>query len=549
MISLPGTGKTPINFASWYWPSVFWLGGFCLISFYAALCRYPASAALLYDPDGGYQLAGAMMITHGLQPFVDFFDVYGPLVYYTSALSQWIFQERVIGELLLCVIGYTLAHVVFFLLARKLLKSNAAAGLIGILALMLIPRHYKYYILLFPLASLATLFYYQNNPTVKRLWLLSAVVALTGLFRPDFGGYCALTSIMAIALCPPSGSNRIRGVGTFVLATVACALPWLAWISLNGGLGDYFFYSTVEAMRTADKLDLPLPSFGGSPFSPTVANLQALSFRLCLAAPTVMAFYLWRRWSDLSPATKRHLPALIIFAQLTLFQSLHRSDWGHLIQCIAGVLLCAAWLLVDVGRCYHQKKGSAMTGLHFSAGGAGCFAALLIVCTFFATWQDARARITSPRTLWATVKLYCQPKPEIIQQVLATDPNHEAARILSLIRSCSTGGTLIVLPANPQFSYFSDMDLTCGMLAVLPGYFDALTDQQKMIAEIKAGNTGLAVVQEGNRIDGAEERMLENYARPLIDAIRDHGHLIAQIGVFKVFSLRENSTDKSPIPY
>src|SRR5206468_6280885 len=80
---------------------------------------------------------------------------------------------------------------------------------ISILALIQLPRFYKYYILLGPTLALFTFLWYLARPTFARRLLAAFGVVVAGLYRPDMGAYSALAGMVAMALVHRDWDSRV----------------------------------------------------------------------------------------------------------------------------------------------------------------------------------------------------------------------------------------------------------------------------------------------------------------------------------------------------
>jgi hypothetical protein len=116
------------------------------------LWRAPGLEFYYHSPDHGYQLSLGRQITLGKFPFVDMFFHYGPLTALTSAIGIWL-SGSLLGETLICVIGYTAALFLVFALVRA--HASTTTGLCAtIFSFLMMSRFYKWYYWLFPLLSL-----------------------------------------------------------------------------------------------------------------------------------------------------------------------------------------------------------------------------------------------------------------------------------------------------------------------------------------------------------------------------------------------------------
>ena len=124
----------------------------------------PTPESFLFEADGGHQLTGAMqLLTVGDHPYVDYFETYGPLTFYCSALAQFLTGNRPGGEVGLIILGWSLGYLLMFRLLVLITNKIWSSFAILALALVLLPQFYKYYCVLLPFISLTAAHYYILN--------------------------------------------------------------------------------------------------------------------------------------------------------------------------------------------------------------------------------------------------------------------------------------------------------------------------------------------------------------------------------------------------
>jgi len=309
--------------------------------FVAVVIRTPTPAFFLADSDGGIGLAGAQQIAHGEHPFVDFRSTYGPLAFYVTYLAQRASGGTPAAELLLCALGYSTAFLLLFLAARRV-SGAPIALLCTALAVVQLPRFYKYYLFLSAALVLVSLFHYVRRPGLGSLALAAAAVAVSGLYRPDQGVYAWLTATTAVLLVERS---LVRALVVLPAMIAGAASPWLLFLLARGGLEDYLVDSSVGAARHAAGLSLPFP--WPNPLLPWrhPSNLNALAYAFWWGVPLVAVVLVvaWRRRHD----RETGLLAVVttIFAALSLLQSAHRSEYGHLTQALLPSYALLAFVL------------------------------------------------------------------------------------------------------------------------------------------------------------------------------------------------------------
>src|SRR4051812_30326317 len=110
--------------------------------------RTPWPGTMIGDSDAGHQLAGAQQIGFGEHPFADFRSTYGPLTFYVSFVAQWLSGYRLAGELLICTLAFAIVYTLLFAMLRWMTGGGRVIPIVVIvLAIIQLPRFYKYYIL------------------------------------------------------------------------------------------------------------------------------------------------------------------------------------------------------------------------------------------------------------------------------------------------------------------------------------------------------------------------------------------------------------------
>ena len=216
---------------------------FVVISLLGLLWMYllltgPSSFDLLFNPDMGSQLTKGMEILHGRHPFLEVDSgVYGPAIFYLSALGQSLDEQRLLPEIVLIFAGYVLAYAALFSAFKARSHGALLLATFGILAILSLARFHKYHILIGPAVFLLCLHFANDE---ARPWRTAAVLALgtaiAGLFRLDFGAYCALASIVLLLLKYSSDGTRQTSVSLLVFVGTGFILtsPWLALLVLSG---------------------------------------------------------------------------------------------------------------------------------------------------------------------------------------------------------------------------------------------------------------------------------------------------------------------------
>lgn len=492
------------------------------------MSSYPYPSGFLNDPDGAYQLAGAQQILHGEHPFTYFRESYGPLTFYASALGQYLSGNRILGEIALLVIGYAAAYVLFYKLLRRA-RFNPVEALIGTgIALLLIPKLYKYYIVLFPLLGLWTLWNYIRHDTATNLLKLSAAITITGLFRPDFGVYLFLAAFLTVGVSFQHGiKKRIQEILRLVFFVFAFALPWLLWLSFKGGLLSYLYDSSVGSMQTAVDMSLPMPPWETAAGMFGTANLKAFFFRASLLVPAVMIALLIIVRKRLDRTYWLEGIAVALFAQLCLLQALHRSDWGHWLQSLPVLLVGGLWALKLV----HHLSPSLTTRVTSSLIAALALVQLVIINNA-GRWPDM-----DPGDIYKKIAAYTPSNDAIVNAVVEQEPAHFIAHTVLFIKENSTPAQrVIALPALPNINYLSARSFGGGQMAILPGYFAESDDQRRFAETALAEDVQIVVLLPNAPFDNNPERLIEKFAPVTMRYVLDHFYPTDKIGPYIIYT-------------
>ncbi|MGE4605655.1 MAG: hypothetical protein AAEJ52_02815 [Myxococcota bacterium] len=482
------------------------------------LLRVPDPATLLFTrQDVAYQLTGAMQVLFGEHPFVDFRSVYGPLVFYASALGQWIGAERAVAEFVLQALAFALAYALLFRL------TWAASGRFGIafgstlFAVTLMPRIWSYYLVLGPMLTLYTAWRYVERPGRSSLALLAVAVAVAGLFRADFGVYCALGAFIAVGTRPaPSTAVRLRRVASLALAVFLCATPWLVFVAIRGGLSDYLFDSIGASAVVARVFALPFPGFNPHliPFY-RAENALPILFPLVNLVPSAALGVLIATRGRFAAEQRAQLFCALAIAQGTLVQSLHRSDYWHLLQAIPASFVLWAWL----------------AGLAFPAGALGnrptragfsrmlAAAGLVVLYGTLATHDWPGLDVVSK---WRHLRLHSSSRAEVLVHAEREDLRRGPVDLVLYVRECvEPSQRILALPRLMSIYYTSGRPFGGGQMLVAPGYFTAPEDQQRMVESLQSDGTVLLIDIPHYRYDGRDENRTDLYAPIVADYLRE----------------------------
>ncbi|MEY2880859.1 MAG: hypothetical protein RLZZ15_3239, partial [Verrucomicrobiota bacterium] len=316
-----------------------------LTAYWVAAQLLPPYYLAAFTDGHGYQLAGGFEILSGRHPVLDFKESYGPLVFYVSAMAQWLSGGGLLGEMLLLCAAHALAYVLFFRLLRGAGIAPVLALVLTLLAVWVLPVPYRYYINLLPILFFTAAWRYTEQPSTKRLATLAAAIAATGLFRPDFGVYTTVAGVVLVAV---EARRRQRAPVPCVLGLLGLVLlwatPWLGWLAAHGKLPEYFTYSSVEAFHKAEDFSraIPPPDLAADFFTRT--NAKAFFFRLPLVIVAVCGVVLALRRAGPARAQPARFWCALVFAGCSLLQVSHVIDWMHVRDVLPICILLLGWL-------------------------------------------------------------------------------------------------------------------------------------------------------------------------------------------------------------
>lgn len=474
----------------------------CLTAAWIAL-RLPTAAQALLETDGGHQLAGALQILHGEHPFVDFEATYGPLTFYASALAQVVFGQRFIGEIILNVMGYALAYALLAVLIYRLTGKAWLALLFGALAVLLLPRLYKYYIVLGPVLTVWFAWEYIQKPRLRNIFWLALAVLFAGLFRSDFGVYCTLAATVVLALQPAS-TGWLRRVFTLWGLIFLMALPWLLFLAFRGGLDNYFGDMLVGGPNIASGMSLPFPTF--QPDQPIFArhNLRVIATIFFFCFPSISLVFLLARWKFVDSKERALLLAATVLYALSLLQAANRVDYPHVVQTIPLAFLLAAWMANRLSQegLWPFKSWDKLVYL-------GCLLGLgLSVAVFLYLERQSSWPAISLRDIPQKIQDYTLPKEALLGRA-SRGGNNWYVETMQYIRRCTSASQyLVALPALTTFPYFTDRSFGGGQIGLAPGYFSTPADQQRMIHKMQAQDIPLIVSLPDFAFDRMPERRL-----------------------------------------
>lgn len=509
-----------------------WIAPAALVVIYTACywLKLPDPATFLWQPDWGYQLAGATAILHGRWPFADFHAVYGPLVFLCSAIGQWLTGGRLIGEIALSYAGFLVSYLLLYRLTGRISGSRAIAFGVVLFALLVFPRPYKYYIVLTPLWVMWECWRYLEKPSVGRLFLLALAVTVTGLFRPDTGVYAVIAGIVCVALAyrgePGKGGRQL---GLYAALLVICISPWLIFLIVRHGLFAYFYQSIVDGIGLGKGLSLPWPriNFRHDTFSQETFVAIFYNFFFTLVPFCAIAAYADRRgmpWQE-----KKRLIVTMVLAQGCLMEATHRPDYQHLNQALVPSLVLAGWGLARIPEWIASRAG------WWRVAGVLSVAALafLLIAAVVVEKRIGYGEVKSGSAS-TMFRVYAGTVPDVLAYVLREQPGNPYAATAEFLRNgTSSGDRVFIMPYYDTLYYFSGRSFGRYM-EILPGLSSSARDQEDLVADLAKENVRLVVVDPNFELDDRPERRVDRFCPIVLNYVMSRYRPAAQFGPFSV---------------
>jgi len=245
--------------------------GVFLTTFFYRFGSLGGSLGGFSNDEFGY-LARARQIQAGEVPFRDFNDPGWLLTDYFSAAAQGLGGYNLRSQALLTIGMLSVAAVLTFLLARRAAGSLLAALLAVAIHIALEPRHYNYPKLVLYAAGVALAWAYIDRPSRVRLAALGAIVGVGFLFRHDHLVYLGVLGAMTVAVVHGTSiRDALPALAWLGAATAIFVGPFLLFLALNGGVGEYFRLALVYAQRDAQRTSFSFPRFSYDPSRPLFA--------------------------------------------------------------------------------------------------------------------------------------------------------------------------------------------------------------------------------------------------------------------------------------
>jgi hypothetical protein len=196
-------------------------------------------------------LALAQQWLLGDRPIRDFTDPGWPLTYLLSAAAWQLGGDAMWVEWALTATALGIAASCTLVAAYRLSGWLTIAAFVTLLEILIFPRTYSYPKLAAYAAAACVLAAVAARASWSRIFAAAAITATAFLLRHDHGLYIGIASAVCVGLSrlrqdrspipdPQSPMAAARGVAGLTAATAVFLLPWIVFVTLNGGLAAYF---------------------------------------------------------------------------------------------------------------------------------------------------------------------------------------------------------------------------------------------------------------------------------------------------------------------
>ena len=211
-----------------------------------------------FSNDHYAHLALAQQLLLGERPIRDFSDPGWPLTYLLSAAAWRLAGDRMVVEWTLTASAFAVGSAFTALAAYRLSASLWIAAALTLLELVIYPRTYAYPKVLVYALGAWLMIAVAARPSTRRIVLMAAMVAAAFLLRHDHGLYLGIAAAACVALASRAEGARVavRRLASLGGATVVMLLPWLLFVTVNGGLIPYFERAVEFAAAEANASNL-----------------------------------------------------------------------------------------------------------------------------------------------------------------------------------------------------------------------------------------------------------------------------------------------------
>ena len=209
------------------------------------------------------RLVGARQILHGELPDRDFLNRGYTLMYYAAAAAMAVFEDGLLGDLVLTAGLVSLGAALAWLLSYQASGSKFIAGVAVLIAISSYPALYNYPKIFLPVLGLFLLWRYIDHQSVGRLLAVSAGITVALLFRHDHGLYLGLATATMLACVHLPGDYKmlLQRVLIVLISVLAFGSPYILFLTANDRLVPHVRTSLWQGTSLVDASQSPETTF------------------------------------------------------------------------------------------------------------------------------------------------------------------------------------------------------------------------------------------------------------------------------------------------
>jgi hypothetical protein len=440
-------------------------------------------------------LAAAQQMLFGEWPTRDFLDFGAPLAYATSAAAQLVLGRNLFAEAVLTAAAFALAATLTVVAARRLSGSVTVAIVAALVEVAIFPRGYAYPKVLLYAAAPLLIWWYQGAPSsLVRMAVLAVFVQMAFLFRHDHGLFIGAGAVAAAALgdgCPEWRRGARKRAAMFSLLTLAAALPYIVYVSINGGVLRYLARSIGYSAAEAADNDLIVPSFGLT--LGVHRNSEAFLFYLFYLLPVIAVVVLWITRERRERAFAQVLP-LVVIAFLADRGFLRDYLETRLADAIVMPVLLFAWLRAETAR---------IAAPHRRATARVIATVTALVSVFAVTTVGDTVEQLNRASLFGGLRRmperFVDRSEELHERFnirqMPAGPVPALEAFFDYVDRCTTRDQRLLLPGFiPEVAVYAQRPFAGGRSTILPGYIDTADDQRRLVARVATQTVPFVVV-------------------------------------------------------
>jgi hypothetical protein len=492
------------------------------------------SFAQLTD-DHYFYLVRGWQILFGDMPVRDFVDHGAPLYYYVAAAVQWLGGRGSMSEIVFSVTLLSIGSVLTGWLAARASGSVLLGAAVAIGQILMAPRFYNYPKILVYTAAIPVLWAFLDRPTRRRAFWVALVTAVGFLFRHDHGAFVGVGMAVAL-LCVPALSlgARLRLALIYAGLVLALLAPYLLFIQVNGGFGQYIRQASAWAARDRGRAPVVFPGLFDYPYGndETAAAQTTPGRAIASMRDNHIA---WMYYGELALP----LAALLVLTLSTQgFRGPPGRVWPHAQAKIA--IVAVLGLVLDIGFLRSPLEArladpsvplAILLAWLCAAAVAACrpgapfrpalararrplalavvaVAASLVVVFTVGLSRDFRERLDSATMLegpWTAVRRADYMRT-VLQQVwplerIATPQDEGPLRLAFYLRYCvKPSDRVLMQPYLPQVLALAERAFAGGHADLRPGFFTTDDAQLLTIARLQRQSVPVVVLETGESL-------------------------------------------------